>query len=97
MRALFVIARGSTFALRDRASNPREIGRVLDVDYVATGSVLRNSDRLFVSVELCATSDGVCAWTETYEALLANTLDVLGPIGAKIIGSLNAENRDGRV
>src|SRR5262249_34717171 len=37
LRALFVIARGSTFALRDRASNPREIGRVLGVDYVTTG------------------------------------------------------------
>src|SRR5215468_10720952 len=91
LRALFVIARGSTFALRDRASNPREIGRVLDVDYVATGSVLRNTDRVLVSVELCATSDGRVVWTETYEAPLANTLDVLGPIGAKIIASLNAE------
>jgi TolB-like protein len=38
LRALFVIARGSTFALRDRASNPREIGRLLNVDYVAMGS-----------------------------------------------------------
>src|SRR5262245_35446829 len=91
LRALFVIARGSTFALRDRASNPREIGRVLDVDYVATGSVLRNTDRLLVSIELCATSDGRLVWTETYETPLANTFDVLGPIGAKIIGSLNAE------
>src|SRR5262249_40829818 len=78
-------------ALRDRASNPREIGRVLDVDYVATGSVLRNTDRLLVSIELCATSDGRVVWTETYEAPLANTFDVLGPIGAKIIGSLDAE------
>ena len=91
LRALFVIARGSTFALRDWTSNPREIGRVLDVDYVATGSVLRNTDRLLVSIELCATSDGRLVWTETYETPLANTFDVLGPIGAKIIGSLNAE------
>ena len=91
MRALFVIARGSTFALRERASNPREIGRVLNVDYVATGSVLRNTDRIVVSVELCVTSDGRLVWTETYETPLANTFDVLGPIAAKIIGSLNAE------
>ena len=91
LRALFVIARGSTFALRDRASNPREIGCVLNVDYVATGSVLRNKDRLVVSVELCATSDGRLVRTETYETPLASTFDVLGPIAAKIIGSLNAE------
>src|SRR5262249_21257078 len=42
-------------------------------------------------VELCATSDGRLVWTETYETPLANTFDVLGPIAAKIIGSLNAE------
>jgi TolB-like protein len=91
LRALFVIARGSTFALRERASDPREIGRVLNVDYVATGSVLRDTDRLVVGVELCATSDGRLVWAETYETPLANALDVLGPIAAKIIGSLNAE------
>src|SRR5215471_839899 len=91
LRALFVIARGSTFALRERASNPREIGRLLNVDYVATGSVLRNTSRLLVSVELCATSDGRVIWTETYETPLADTFDVIGPIAAKIIGSLNAE------
>src|SRR5262249_45141312 len=90
LRALFVIAGGSTFALRDRASNPHEIGRILNVDYVANGSVLRNTDRLLVSVELCAASDGRLIWTDTYETPLANTFDVLGPIAAKIISSLNA-------
>jgi tetratricopeptide (TPR) repeat protein len=37
------------------------------------------------------TSDGRLVWAETYETLLANTFDVLGPIAAKIIGSLIAE------
>jgi TolB-like protein len=91
LRTLFVIARGSTFALRGRASNPREIGRLLNVDYVATGSVVRTTGRLLVSVELCAISDGRLVWTETFETPVASTFDVLGPIGAKIIGSLNAE------
>jgi TolB-like protein/DNA-binding winged helix-turn-helix (wHTH) protein len=91
LRGLFVIARGSTFALRDRGADPPEIGRVLNVDYVATGVVLRNTDQLVVSVELCATSDGRLVWTETYETPLANTFDVLGPIAAKIVGTLNAE------
>src|SRR5215475_5049872 len=91
LRALFVIARGSTFALRDRASNPREIGRVLTVDYVAMGSVLRNADRLLICVELCATNDGHLIWTHTYETPLAQPFEVLDHIRAKIISSLNAE------
>jgi len=91
LRALFVIARGSAFALRERASDPREVGRALNVTYVATGSVLHNTDRLVVSVELCATSDGRLVWTETYETPLADTFDVIGLVAAKIISSLNAE------
>jgi len=91
LRALFVIARGSTFAFRDRAPNPREIGRLLNVDYVATGSVLRNADRLVISVELCVTGDGRLIWTHTYETPLAHPFEVLDHIRAKIISSLNAE------
>jgi TolB-like protein/DNA-binding winged helix-turn-helix (wHTH) protein len=91
LRTLFVIARGSTFALRDRASNPREIGRVLDVDYAATGSVLRTGDRLLVSVELCATGDGRLVWADTYETPVPHAFEVSGHVGAKIIGSLNSE------
>jgi tetratricopeptide (TPR) repeat protein len=91
LRALFVIARGSTFALRDRASNPREIGRLLNVDYVAMGLVLRNADRLLISVELCATGDGRLIWMHTYETPLAHPFEVLDHIGVKIISSLNAE------
>ncbi len=49
LRTLFVIARGSTFALRNRISNPQEIGRALNVDYAATGSVRRNAERLLVT------------------------------------------------
>src|SRR5262249_44773947 len=63
----------------------------LNVDYVAMGSVLRNTDRLLISVELCATSDGRLVWTDTYEVPLAQPFEVLDHIGAKIISSLNAE------
>src|SRR5262249_7653028 len=50
LRTLFVIARGSTFALRDQTYDPQEIGRALSVDYTATGSDVRNGDRLLMTV-----------------------------------------------
>jgi len=91
LRTLFVIARGSTFALRDRASNPREIGRALNVDYAATGSVVRSRDRLLVSVELSATGDGHLIWADGYETPLTHTFEILDHLAAKIISSLHAE------
>jgi TolB-like protein/DNA-binding winged helix-turn-helix (wHTH) protein len=91
LRNLFVIARGSTFALRDQTSNPQEIGRALHVDYAATGSVLRDGNRLVVTVDLCATDNGRVVWADAYETPIADPFAILGDIAARIIGSLDAE------
>jgi TolB-like protein len=88
---LFVIARGSTFALRDQTSNPQEIGRALNVDYAATGSVARNGNRLVVTVDLCATDNGRVVWADAYETPIADAFAILGDIAARIISSLDAE------
>ena len=42
LRSMFVIAQGTTFALRDRGIGPEEAGRMLNVDYVVSGAVRRN-------------------------------------------------------
>ena len=91
LRNLFVIARGSTFALRDQTSNPQEIGRALNVDYAATGSVVRNGNRLLVTVDLCATANGRVVWADAYEPPIADAFAILGNIAARIISSLDAE------
>jgi len=88
---LFVIARGSTFALRDQTSNPQEIGQALNVDYAATGSVVRNGNRLVVTVDLCATDNGRVVWADAYETPIADAFAILGDIAARIISSLDAE------
>ncbi len=91
LRNLFVIARGSTFALRDQTSNPQEIGQALNVDYAATGSVVRNGNRLVVTVDLCATDNGRVVWADAYETPIADAFTILGGIAARIISSLDAE------
>src|SRR5262249_48821975 len=91
LRAFLVIARGSTFTLRDRLADPREIGRALGVDYTATGSVSRRGGRLQVSAELCSTADGRVIWTDTFEGEFAQALDMISNITAEIIGLLDSE------
>src|SRR5262249_1833930 len=86
-----VIARGSTFALRDRLADPREIGGALGVAYTATGSVSRRGNRLRVSAELCSTADGHVIWTDTFEGELAGALDIGSKIAAEMIGFLGSE------
>ena len=45
LRSLFVIAQGTVFALGERSIGAEAAGRTLNVDYVTSGSVMRQADR----------------------------------------------------
>ena len=54
LRAMFVIAQGSTFALAERRIGPEEAGRMLNVDYVVSGAVrVSTSSTVTVSRRPC--------------------------------------------
>jgi len=64
---LLVISRGSTLIYRDRAIDPREVGRTLGVRYLLYGSVRRSQDRIRVSIHLCDARTGAGMWSERLE------------------------------
>src|SRR5262245_14118263 len=91
LRSLFVIAQGTVFALRDRRTPPEEAGRVLNVDYVASGSVQRRSQRLVVTVELTETQTARIVWAEVFDHKLDDAFVVLDEIGNRIVASIDHE------
>jgi TolB-like protein/DNA-binding SARP family transcriptional activator len=58
----FVISRLSTLAFRNQDRHPREIGNVLGVRYVLSGSVRVLGDRLRATIELTDTQLGAALW-----------------------------------
>jgi TolB-like protein/DNA-binding SARP family transcriptional activator len=58
----FVISRLSTLAFRNQDRHPREIGNVLAVRYVLSGSVRVLGDRLRLTIELTDTQSGEALW-----------------------------------
>ena len=66
LRSLFVIAQGTVFALHERRIGPEEAGRMLNVDYVVSGSVRRYDKRLTVTVELVETRTARIVWAEIF-------------------------------
>src|SRR5262249_28220016 len=52
LRSLFVIAQGSVFALRERRIAPEEAGRMLNVDYMVSGSLRSLATRCPLTVPL---------------------------------------------
>jgi DNA-binding SARP family transcriptional activator len=91
LRSMFVIAAGTTFALRDKAVGPEEAGRILNVDYVVSGSVRRIARKLVVTADLIETRTARIVWAETFDEKHDDALLVLDEIGNRIVASIAHE------
>ena len=91
LRNLFVIAQGTVFALSERQIEPQQVGGMLNVDYVVSGTSQRRGDRLDVTVELAETRSARMVWAEVYSQSFENTFVVLDEIGDRIVASIASE------
>src|SRR5262245_38260627 len=91
LRSLFVIAQGTVFELHERRIGAEEAGRILNVDYVVSGSVREQGARLTVTVELAETRSRRIVWAEHYDRKLDDAFLVLDEIGNRIVASIASE------
>lgn len=91
LRSFFVISQGSTFALHDRNIAPDEAGRILNVDYVVSGSVRRSPGHLAVQVELAEVRTGRIVWADILSHSIDDAFLVLDEIGNRIVASVASE------
>ena len=91
LRSLFVIAQGTVFALSERSVGPEEAGRMLNVDYVVSGSLQRQGNRLTVTVELTETRTARIIWAEVFNQKADDAFLVLDEIGDQIVASIANE------
>ena len=64
---LFVIARNSCFAYKDRAVDVKQVGRELGVRYVLEGSLRKSGNRIRVTAQLVQAETGKHVWAERYD------------------------------
>lgn len=91
IRSLFVIARNSAFAYRDRSVDVRRIGHDLGVRYALEGSVRRNGNRLRVTTQLIDASSGVHVWAERYDRDLSDVFAMQGEIATSVAGVIEPQ------
>ena len=91
LRDLFIIARGSVYALAQRNFGSDAAGRALDVDYVASGTVRYQTGGLVVGVELVEVRTARIVWTEVYDHRIDDTFLMLDEIGNRIVASISGE------
>ncbi len=75
-RALFVIARNSSFTYRGRSIDVKQVGRELGVRYVVEGSVRRETGRVRVSAQLIDAMTGDHIWADRYDRALEHVFAV---------------------
>lgn len=94
VRALFVIARNSSFAYEGKAIDIRTVGRELGVRYVLEGSVRRAANRVRITAQLIDAIAGMHLWSEKYDRDLTDLFALQDEITRDIVGVVAPEMLD---
>ncbi|HQR36429.1 MAG TPA: protein kinase [Blastocatellia bacterium] len=62
-----VMARGTVYAYKDRNTDPRQLGSVLQVQAIINGSVQQRGDDLVIRIELIDAHDGASLWSRHFQ------------------------------
>jgi TolB-like protein len=91
---LFVIARHSSLAYKDKFVDARQIARELGVRYLLEGSARRAAGRVRINAQLIDALDGGHVWAERYDRGLDDIFavqdEVVGSIVSALVGQLTS-------
>ena len=87
-RALFVIARNSSFTYKGRAVDVRTVAKELGVRYVLEGSVRRHEHRVRVTAQLIDATSGHHIWAEKYDRELEDVFAMQEEVTQSIVGAI---------
>jgi len=88
---LFVIARNSAFAYKDKSVKIDKIGRELGVKYVLEGSVRKVGNRVRITAQLIDVKSEGHLWAERYDRDLEDIFSVQDEVRNKIVTALSVE------
>lgn len=86
-RTLFVVARNSSFAYRQRNVDARRIAEELGVHYLLEGSVRRAGNRVRITAQLVDGRTGDHIWAERYDRNLEDLFEVQDDVTAIIVST----------
>ncbi len=88
IRWLFVIARNSSFAYKERLVDVKQVSRELGVRYILEGSVRRAGSRLRINAQLVDATTGGHHWAETYDRDLGDMFTVQDDITRSVAATI---------
>ena len=88
LSGLFVVARNSSFAYRDKSMDLRDVARELGVRYLLEGSIRRQGEQVRINAQLIDGSTGGHVWAERFDGGMSNIFDLQDEVNRKIVEAL---------
>jgi adenylate cyclase len=87
-KALFVIARTSSFTFKGKTVDIKQVGRELGVRYVLEGSVRKAGGRVRITGQLIDSQSGAHVWADRFEGALAEIFDLQDQVTTSVVGAI---------
>jgi len=87
-RALFVIARNSSFTYKGKVVDIKQVGRELGVRYVLEGSVRKAANRVRITGQLIDATTGAHLWADRFDGTLEDVFDLQDQVTVSVVSAL---------
>ena len=84
-KALFVIARNSTFSYKGRTPDIRTVGRELGVGYVLEGSIRKVGTRVRITGQLIDAESGAHVWADRFDSDLSDIFALQDEVASRVV------------
>jgi tetratricopeptide (TPR) repeat protein len=88
VKALFVIARNSSFTYKGRVVDVKQVGRELGVRYVLEGSVRKSANRVRITGQLVDTATGAHLWADRFDGGPGDIFDLQDHVTERVVGAI---------
>lgn len=96
-RELVVIARGSSFALRDKGMTSQQIAQQFGVQYVLSGHIRKAGNRVRISAELTHTASEAQVWSDRYDRPLIDIFDLQDDVSTSVAAVVDPAVRSAEI
>ena len=86
---IYVIARSSVFAYKNKAINVGNIGRELGAQYIVEGSIRRAGDNVRINVQLVDTESERHLWADRYDRSFEEFFDLQDEVIAQVVSAVS--------
>lgn len=97
IREFHVIARQSSYALKDDHLSPVESAKKLGADYLINGSIRRIADKVRITIQLVDGVNGRLIWVEKFDDRLDDLFDLQDRIALQVAGRISPSLRNAEI